>query len=110
MAQSDKIYSTGLSARLAARNKILTHQTAGLAPNYLQANLIVLPSRHAPDFRLLCARNPVPCPLLAESARPGDAEQLKSYLQALAQVPASSDDKILLSVAKDIDLRHDFPK
>lgn len=110
MAQSDLTFPTGLSARLAARNKTLTHQTAGLAPTYLQANLIVLPSRYAQDFRLLCARNPVPCPLLAESAKPGDATQLRSYLQAPASIAACSDDKTILSVAKDIDLKHDFPK
>lgn len=112
-------YPTGLSARLAARNKELVAPTAGLAPSYLQANLIVLPSRYANDFRLLCARNPVPCPLLAESATPGQAIQLKSYLSAPARtaVPKGAQGnghehtgEGTLEVAQDIDLRHDFPK
>ena len=46
--------------------------TAGLAPGHVQANLIVLPSAVTTDFELLCARNPVPCPLLGRSARVGD--------------------------------------
>lgn len=112
-------YATGVAVRHAARDKTLTNQTAGLAPSYLQANLIVLPSKYADDFRLLCARNPVPCPLLAESASPGDATLLRSHLKAPAHL-ASPDgtktnggthiDEIVLEVAKDIDIRHDFPK
>lgn len=116
---SSNEYPTGLSARLASRNKTLTDQTAGLAPSYLQANLIVLPSRYADDFRLLCARNPVPCPLVAESAGPGDATLLRSHLKAPVQATATRGgktdgqthvDEIVLGVAQDIDLRHDFPK
>lgn len=112
-------YPTGASARLAARNKTLTSQTAGLAPSYLQANLIVLPSRYAADFRLLCARNPVPCPLLAESASPGDATLLRSHLKAPTHLTSPNAgktnegkhvDEIVLEVAKDMDIRHDFPK
>lgn len=111
-------YPTGLSVRLAARNKIVTYNTAGLAPSYLQANLIVLPSRYANDFRLLCARNPVPCPLLAESASPGDASLLVSHLKASFPAATSDNDHEngtkpvdrIVNVAKDIDIRHDFPK
>lgn len=112
-------YPTGISARLAARTKVLTVQTAGFAPSYLQANLIVLPSRYANDFRLLCARNPVPCPLLAESITPGHATRLKSYLQAPAHTAITNGEQdhgkkrveeVIVEVAQDIDLRHDFPK
>jgi uncharacterized protein YcsI (UPF0317 family) len=45
--------------------------TAGLCPGYTQANLIILPAEYADDFRLLCKRNPVPCPLIGET-RVGD--------------------------------------
>ncbi len=38
--------------------------TAGLAPGYVQANLVVLPKDHAYDFLLFCQRNPRPCPLI----------------------------------------------
>lgn len=99
---SQSKYPTGLSARLAARNKTIPHLTAGIAPSYLQANLIVLPTQYADDFRLLCARNPVPCPLLAESATPGDATLLRSHLKTPVE-------EVVLPVAKDIDLRQDFP-
>lgn len=112
-------YATGLSARLAARDKSLTGITAGLAPSFLQANLIVLPSRYADDFRLLCARNPVPCPLLAESTHPGDAKLLRSRLKAPVHTTTTNGqavngnkhvDEVVIGVAEDIDIRHDFPK
>jgi uncharacterized protein YcsI (UPF0317 family) len=38
--------------------------TAGLAPGYAQANLVVLPRDLAFDFLCFCQRNPKPCPLL----------------------------------------------
>lgn len=91
---------TGIAVRLAARDGTLKGVTSGLAPTYLQANLIVLPSRYAADFRLLCARNPVPCPLLAESSQIGSYDSLKSYIAGL------KGDK----VASDIDIRYDAPK
>jgi uncharacterized protein YcsI (UPF0317 family) len=53
----------GYSTRLLARQNLITN-TSGLAPGCLQANLLILPSRYAPDFHSLCLRNPVPCPLL----------------------------------------------
>ncbi|KAH0343531.1 hypothetical protein KCU81_g5122, partial [Aureobasidium melanogenum] len=92
--------STGEAVRLAAREGSLVGVTSGLAPSFLQANLIVLPSRYAADFRLLCARNPVPCPLLAESSQIGSYDSLKSYIAGL------KGDKI----ASDIDIRYDAPR
>ncbi|KAK2767538.1 hypothetical protein FQN54_003695 [Arachnomyces sp. PD_36] len=92
-------YPTGLSARLASRNGSHTSFTSDLAPTYLQANLLVLPSRYAADFRLLCSRNPVPCPLLAISA-PGEWRKLKSCISGC------SDDRI----AGDLDVRKDAPR
>jgi len=47
--------------------------TAGLAPGYAQANLVIVPEADAADFLLFCQRNPAPCPLL-EVMRPGDPE------------------------------------
>jgi hypothetical protein len=58
--------TTGLDVRTACRSGF-ENTTSGIASTYLQANLMILPSRSAADFRGLCARNPVPCPLLAES-------------------------------------------
>lgn len=91
---------TGESLRLAARSCSYTSQTSGAAPTFVQANLIVLPSRYASDFRLLCRRNPVPCPLLAESNSIGRWDQLQSWIDGL------TGDQI----AKNLDLRKDFPK
>ncbi|KAE8137713.1 hypothetical protein BDV38DRAFT_292642 [Aspergillus pseudotamarii] len=54
---------TAHQVRLLGRQNHITN-TSGLAPGYLQANLLVLPSRHAEDFHNLCLRNPVSCPLL----------------------------------------------
>ncbi|EXJ63627.1 uncharacterized protein A1O5_11388 [Cladophialophora psammophila CBS 110553] len=91
---------TGKSIRLAARSGVYDKPTSGAAPTYVQANLIALPSRFAADFRLLCQRNPVPCPLLAESLRAGMWDELKSW------VPGLNGNHI----AEDLDLRYDFPK
>lgn len=38
--------------------------TAGLAPGFVQANLVILPRDWAYEFLLFCQRNPKPCPLL----------------------------------------------
>lgn len=94
-------WQTGEDVRLAAREKVCTRPTAGLAPTYLQANLVVLPSKYAQDFRDLCARNPVPCPLIAESRSPGDFSNLKSHL------PSIADGK---QIARQLDIRTDCPK
>jgi uncharacterized protein YcsI (UPF0317 family) len=98
--QSTKGQQTGEEVRLAARRGVWTSQTSGAAPTYVQANLIVLPSRYASDFRLLCKRNPVPCPLLAESASNGCFDELKSCIEGLNSK----------HLAGDIDIRHDFPR
>ncbi len=50
--------------RAAARRGAFAGHTAGLAPAYAQANLVVLPRALAYDFLLFCQRNPKPCPLL----------------------------------------------
>ena len=42
----------------------LVKPTAGMAPGFVQANLVVLPRAQAFDFLLFCQRNPKPCPLL----------------------------------------------
>jgi uncharacterized protein YcsI (UPF0317 family) len=105
---SSKIYSTGHEARLACRSKSLTTTTSGLAPGHLQANLIILPSRYASDFRLLCARNPVPCPLIAESSFPGAYAELRSYINNPGGSGAAA--AATRPVAADLDLRHDAPR
>lgn len=63
--------------------------TAGLAPGYAQANLVIVPKGDAADFRLFCQRNSKACPLLDVTA-PGDP------------VPRIS--------APEADLRRDVPR
>ncbi|KAK0432890.1 hypothetical protein EV421DRAFT_1847153 [Armillaria borealis] len=46
--------------------------TAGTCAGHVQANVIILPQKYADDFRWLCLRNPVSCPLLGET-KPGDS-------------------------------------
>ncbi|OIP34563.1 MAG: DUF1445 domain-containing protein [Deltaproteobacteria bacterium CG2_30_66_27] len=53
------------------RNGEWGNPTAGLAMGYAQANLVILPRKHAFDFLLFCQRNPKPCPLL-EVLEPGE--------------------------------------
>src|SRR5215510_12882722 len=45
--------------------------TAGVAPNYVQGNLCILPKDLAAEFAAFCQRNPKPCPIIGMSA-PGD--------------------------------------
>jgi uncharacterized protein YcsI (UPF0317 family) len=45
--------------------------TSGLAPDFVQGNLAIMPARLANDFLRFCQRNPKPCPLLAVS-EPGN--------------------------------------
>ncbi|KAI9745268.1 MAG: hypothetical protein M1818_001548 [Claussenomyces sp. TS43310] len=89
-----------LSARLSFRQGANSASTSGIAPTYIQANLLVLPSRYADDFRRLCQRNPVPCPLLAESRAVGNFHDLKSHMAGLG------DDDL----CQALDLRRDLPK
>ncbi|KAH8800286.1 DUF1445 domain-containing protein [Xylogone sp. PMI_703] len=91
---------TGHDVRIASRYEHHTSETSGLVPTYLQANLIILPSRYAADFRILCTRNPVPCPLIAESKSCGSWNQVKSCIQGLQDS----------AIASDVDLRRDAPK
>jgi uncharacterized protein YcsI (UPF0317 family) len=63
----DQPLPTGRDVRLAARQGALTGTTAGLAPGYLQGNLVVLPASMAADFLRFAQRNPKPCPLVGVS-------------------------------------------
>ncbi|HSK08554.1 MAG TPA: putative hydro-lyase [Vicinamibacterales bacterium] len=63
--------------------------TAGLAPGFVQANLVILPREAAFDFLLFCQRNPKACPLL-EVVEAGSAEPRR--------------------MARGADLRTDVPK
>lgn len=63
--------------------------TAGLCPDYIQANLVILPKDLAFDFMIFCYKNPKPCPII-------DITEIGSPVPKLA--------------APDADLRFDVPK
>src|SRR3954468_23761516 len=85
-------YCAAMESR-EARNRIRsggwTGPTSGMAHDYVQGNLVILPQALAADFQRFCHLNPKPCPLLGMSA-PGDPS-----LPALGQ---------------EIDIRTDVPK
>jgi uncharacterized protein YcsI (UPF0317 family) len=80
---------TGREVRLAARAGALTGPTAGLAPGFVQGNLVILPDASAADFAAFCERNPKPCPVIGMT-QPG-----------VPNVPA---------LGADLDLRTDLPR
>lgn len=46
--------------------------TAGIAPDFVQGNLCILPLEAAQEFAAFCQRNPKPCPVIGMGS-PGDA-------------------------------------
>ena len=80
--------ATPHAVRLAARAQRITGQTAGLAPGFVQGNLVVLPADVADEFLRFCQQNPKPCPLIGVS-EPGEP-----------RIPA---------LGEDVDLRTDLP-
>ena len=75
--------------RAAIRRGEWDGPTAGLAPAFTQANLVVLPEADAFDFLRFCVRNPKPCPLLGVS---------------------EAGDRALPSLGADLDIRTDIPR
>ncbi len=63
----------GEDVRAAARSGALGGPTCGLAPEYLQANLVIVPQDLASDFLRFCRANPKPCPLL-DVTDPGSSQ------------------------------------
>jgi hypothetical protein len=49
----------------------LDSPTPGLAPGFVQANMVAIQKEHAYDFLMFCLRNPQPCPLL-DVSNPGE--------------------------------------
>ncbi len=54
-------------ARCAVRSGVITGNTAGMAPGFIQGNLVILPGDLAFDFMRFCQRNPKPCPIVSVS-------------------------------------------
>ena len=77
---------TGHDVRMAARAGRLDGPTAGLAPGYVQGNLVVVPADVADDFATFCRLNPRPCPVI------GRTDQGVPHLPELgADIDVSSD-------------------
>ena len=55
---------TPAEVRAACREGRFQRPTAGMAPGFVQANLMVVPREAAFDFLLFCQRNPKPCPVV----------------------------------------------
>jgi uncharacterized protein YcsI (UPF0317 family) len=79
----------GREVRLAARAGTLTGPTAGLAPGFVQGNLVIVPNDYADDFATFCQLNPKPCPVVDVTV-PG-----------VPNVP---------TLGADLDLRTDLPR
>ncbi len=62
---------TAAEVRAAIRAGTIAGSTERLAPEHVQANLVVVPRAYADDLADLCARNPVPCPLVEPPLAPG---------------------------------------
>jgi uncharacterized protein YcsI (UPF0317 family) len=77
------------SIRRRVRAGAITGHTAGLAPEYVQGNVVILPRALASDFLRFCHRNPKPCPLLAVS---------------------EAGEPTLPSLGGDLDIRTDVPR
>lgn len=67
------VLSEAARLRAAIRAGGHTGPTAGLAPGFVQANVVILPRQIAAEFADFCRVNPRPCPLI-EQLEPGDPE------------------------------------
>jgi uncharacterized protein YcsI (UPF0317 family) len=73
--------------REAIREELIVGPTNGLAPGFIQCNILILPHRYADDFARYCELNRHACPVLAQS---------------------EVGDPALPSLADDIDIRTDL--
>ncbi|MEM8743540.1 MAG: putative hydro-lyase [Pseudomonadota bacterium] len=55
-------------ARAVIRRGDYDGHTAGVAPDYVQGNVCILPKDDAMEFAAFCQRNPKPCPLIGMGA------------------------------------------
>lgn len=67
MSTISPLHQSPAALRDAIRNRAWSGPTTGLAPRYVQANIVILPVDDASEFHRFCQKNPKPCPLLAIS-------------------------------------------
>jgi uncharacterized protein YcsI (UPF0317 family) len=75
--------------RMRIRRGEFRSHTSGVANDFVQGNVVILPQQYAKDFAAFCERNPKPCPVLAMS---------------------DAGDPMLPSLGRDIDIRTDVPQ
>ena len=85
----ERSVAAGSRERLRIRAGDFSGTTAGLAPDNVQANLVILPMALAHDFLRFAQANPKPCPVRAVS-EPGDPR--------------------LPGLGADLDIRSDLPR
>jgi uncharacterized protein YcsI (UPF0317 family) len=73
MISATEIPQTGAEARRLIRSGDFRQPTSGVAPDFVQANVAILPREVAFEFLLFCQRNPKPCPVI-EVIEPGQVE------------------------------------
>lgn len=79
-----------LQLRQLIRSGEFLGNTSGLAPGFVQGNLVILPQAVAGEFLQFCQLNPKPCPLIGMAEQPGDF--------------------LLPHLGEDLDIRSDIPK
>jgi len=75
--------------RIAIRSGEYQGTTSGLAPGFVQGNVVILPASYADDFYKSCQQSPTPCPLISVS-EPGDPT--------------------MPSLGQNLDIRYDVPE
>lgn len=91
------------SIRQQCRTGTHSTSTVNLAPGHIQANLLILPSRFATDFISLCRRNPVPCPLLAQTP-------IGNPTALLLMHSSTPNQQHELLIRNEFDIRTDLPQ
>ena len=81
--------TTAQAARRRIRQGQETGQTSGMAPGFVQGNVVILPGDWAQGFFAFLPANPKPCPLLAVS---------------------DTGNPMLPTLGADIDIRTDLPR
>lgn len=73
MTTTTHVPQTGIEVRNLIRAGQYRQPTSGAAPDFVQANVAILPREVAFEFLLFCQRNPKPCPVI-EVIEPGQVE------------------------------------
>ncbi|HDY82665.1 MAG TPA: putative hydro-lyase [Halieaceae bacterium] len=77
-----------LALRQKARTREHTGNTSGLAPGFVQCNIVILSADWANDFLRFCQLNPKPCPLIAVGEPGNPALPLLGDMDIRTDVPS----------------------